>query len=691
MKLKFIAIASVFLLTLSASAQIDRTQQPKPGPAPTISLEKPYEFELKNGLKVLVVENHKLPKVSYSLRIENTPILEGEIAGVSQILSAMLGNGTTTISKDDFNEEVDFLGASINFGATSASASSLTKYSNRILELMADAAINPLFTEEEFQKEKDKAIEGLKSNKKSIDAVASRVSNALSYGKNHPYGEFVTEETLNAITLDNVRSYYQKYFNPNKAYLVVVGDVEASKVKREIKKRFNNWQESVDVTRTMTASSPNLPYTQINFVDMPNAVQSSIKFTNNVNLKMNEEDYHAVLLANYILGGGGEGYLFLNLREDKAYTYGSYSSVSTNKYIGNFSATASVRNMVTDSSVVAMLSEIKRIRTEKVDTQRLKDAKAKYTGSFVLAIERPETVARYALNTKINSLPEDFYKTYLSKINAVTQDDILRVANKYFLADNGRIVIVGKGSEVIPNLEKSGIPVKYYDTYANSVEKPVFSKPVPKGVTATTVLEKFFAASGGKSKIENVKTLNMDANVKIDAVPFPLTASLKSMTPNKESMEMSAAGMGVLMTQKWNGTTGYGTQQGMRTDLTAEQIAEKKSSRTIFPELEYTTANTVLESIVDVDGNDNYLLKVTKGEETESRYYDVKTGLLSKVESTSKIQGQSITKTILFSNYQDVDGLKLAFVNTIKAGPQNLVINMTSIKINEGVTEADFN
>ena len=691
MKLKFIAIASVFLLTLSASAQIDRTQQPKPGPAPTISLEKPYEFELKNGLKILVVENHKLPKVSYSLRIENTPILEGEIAGVSQILSAMLGNGTTTISKDDFNEEVDFLGASINFGATSASASSLTKYSNRILELMADAAINPLFTEEEFQKEKDKAIEGLKSNKKSIDAVASRVSNALSYGKNHPYGEFVTEETLNAITLDNVRSYYQKYFNPNKAYLVVVGDVEASKVKREIKKRFNNWQESVDVTRTMTASSPNLPYTQINFVDMPNAVQSSIKFTNNVNLKMNEEDYHAVLLANYILGGGGEGYLFLNLREDKAYTYGSYSSVSTNKYIGNFSATASVRNMVTDSSVVAMLSEIKRIRTEKVDTQRLKDAKAKYTGSFVLAIERPETVARYALNTKINSLPEDFYKTYLSKINAVTQDDILRVANKYFLADNGRIVIVGKGSEVIPNLEKSGIPVKYYDTYANSVEKPVFSKPVPKGVTATTVLEKFFAASGGKSKIENVKTLNMDANVKIDAVPFPLTASLKSMTPNKESMEMSAAGMGVLMTQKWNGTTGYGTQQGMRTDLTAEQIAEKKSSRTIFPELEYTTANTVLESIVDVDGNDNYLLKVTKGEETESRYYDVKTGLLSKVESTSKIQGQSITKTILFSNYQDVDGLKLAFVNTIKAGPQNLVINMTSIKINEGVTEADFN
>jgi hypothetical protein len=406
---------------------------------------------------------------------------------------------------------------------------------------------------------------------------------------------------------------------------------------------------------------------------------------------MSDPDYHAVLLANYILGGGGEGYLFLNLREDKGYTYGSYSSLSPNKYIGNFSATASVRNMVTDSSVVAMLSEIKRIRTEKVDVQRLKDAKAKYTGSFVMAVERPSTIARYALNTKINDLPEDFYKTYLSKINAVTPDDILRVASKYFLADNGRIVIVGKGSEVVANLEKSGIPVKYFDKYANPVEKPVFSKAIPKGITVTSVLENFFKASGGKDKIKTIKTVNKSANVKIDAVPFPLTANLKTMVPNKESMEMSAAGMGVLMAQKWNGTSGYKMQQGSKMELSEDEIAEKKASRSIFPELDFTSENATLESIVGVDGYDNYLLKVTKGKETESRYYDVKTGLLSKVESTSEMQGKSITNTVVYTNYQDVNGVKLAFVNTIKAGTQNIVINMTSIKVNEDVTDADFN
>jgi zinc protease len=691
MKLKYITFASLFLFVLTMQAQIDRSQQPKAGPAPTISLEVPYTFQLKNGLKVLVVENHKLPKVSYSLRIDNAPIYDGDKAGIAGILAAMLGNGTTTISKDAFNEEVDFLGARLNFGSSSASAGSLTKYSERIMELMADAAINPLFVEEEFQKEKEKALENLKSNKKSVDAVASRVSNALSYGKKHPYGEFTTEETLNNITLDNVRSYYQKYFNPTNAYLVVVGDVTVSQVKKDVKKYFGDWQKGIDITTNMAASTPNLPATQINFVDMPNAVQSSIEFTNNVNLKMNDPDYHAVLLANYILGGGGEGYLFLNLREDKGYTYGSYSSISPNKYVGNFSATASVRNTVTDSSVVAMLSEIKRIRTEKVTAERLRDAKAKYVGSFVLALERPETIASYALNVEINDLPSDFYKTYLTKINAVTPEDIMRVANKYFMADQGRIVIVGKGSEVIPNLEKSGIPIKYYDEYANPVEKPVFSKAIPDGVTLTSVVEDYLKAIGGKEKAKSVKTIDVSANVTVDGVPFPLSASIKSMAPNKESMEMTAPGMGKLMAQKFNGTTGYSEQQGMRKDLTAEELAEKKANRTIFPELDYTAENSTLESVVVIEGDDHYKVKTTMAGKDTYSFYNATTGLLTQTESMEDMQGQEVSNIVTFSNYQEVDGLKLPFVTKIKVGPQNLVINATSVKVNEGVTDADFN
>jgi len=162
MKTKISVLLVLFLMSVGVHAQIDRSKQPEPGPAPKISLETPQEFQLKNGIKVLVVENHKLPKVTYSLTLDNKPVTEGDKAGVSSLLSDMLGNGTTSIPKDEFNEEIDFLGARLGFGSQSAYASSLTKYTDRILNLMADAAINPLFTEKEFQKNKDLLIEGFK-------------------------------------------------------------------------------------------------------------------------------------------------------------------------------------------------------------------------------------------------------------------------------------------------------------------------------------------------------------------------------------------------------------------------------------------------------------------------------------------------------------------------------------------------
>ena len=240
MKIKIAATLLLFILSISVNAQIDRSKQPQPGPSPKITLEVPGEFHLENGLKVLVVENHKLPRVSYSLTIDNKPFSTGDKAGVESILGSMLGNGTTSIPKDEFNDEVDFLGASLGFGSSGAFASSLSKYSDRILELMADAGINPLLTEEEFEKEKDKLIEGLRVDEKSVESVASRVGGALSYGTHHPYGEFVTEETVNNIKFTDVLDFYKKQFKPNNAYLVVVGDVDFKTVEKQINNSF--WQ-----------------------------------------------------------------------------------------------------------------------------------------------------------------------------------------------------------------------------------------------------------------------------------------------------------------------------------------------------------------------------------------------------------------------------------------------------------------
>lgn len=690
MKTKIIIIISILFISVGLNAQIDRSTQPEPGPAPKIQLQTPVEFTLSNGLKVMVVENHKLPRVSYNLTIDNVPSVQGEIRGVSNLMASLLGNGTNSINKDDFNEEVDFLGANINFSASGGFASGLSKYSERILQLMADAAINPLFDDTEFNKKKDLEIDGLKAGKKSVDVVAGRIGLALAYGIHHPSGEFVTEETLNNITLDKVKTYYQNSFNPKNAYLVIIGDIELDKVKQQVQQYFGSWAADSPLELEMPTEKANAQYTQINFVNMPNAVQSNVTVMNTTKLKMSDEDFHAVLIANNILGGGATGYLFKNLRGDHAYTYGSYSGINPSKYVSRFRANAKVRNMVTDSSIVEILKEIKRIRTEDVDAKVLADAKADYVGKFVRALERPQTIAQYALNIKINDLPKDFYATYLEKINNVTIADVKRVANKHFKVDNARIVVIGKGSEVLGNLEKTGIPIKYFDKYANPIDKPEFTKPIPDGVTAQSVLDNYISAIGGKDKVQSINTVFMTADVTIEGVPIPLTAEMKVMAPNKESMEMTAEGMGVLMKQKFDGTTGYAEQQGQKKDLTADEIAKKKDEKSLFPELYYDESVVTLESITNIDGEDVYKVKITQGENPSFRFYTVKSGLLIQVENTIEAQGQTVTSIVKYSNYSPVNDVQMPYQQSIKAGPQTVLMNIKNVKINEGITEADF-
>ena len=692
MKTKISAFIVLFLMAVGVNAQIDRSKQPEPGPAPKITLEKPGEFKLDNGIEVLVVENHKLPRVSYSLTIDNKPIREGEKAGVSSILAAMLGNGTTNIPKDEFNEEIDFLGASLGFGAQGAFASSLSKYSDRIIELMADAAINPLLTKEEFEKEKEKLIENLKSQEKSVDAVAGRVGGALSYGANHPRGEFVTEETVNNIEFGDVLAFYEKYFNPNNAYLVVVGDVEIGNVERQIKNHFGKWEKSAGVDITIPEPKANAQYTQINFVDMPNAVQSNISLTNNVDFKMNDEDYHSVLIANKILGGGFGSYLNMNLREEHGYTYGARSSIGTSRWnASRFTAGAAVRNAVTDSAVVETLKEINRIKTEPVDSEDLANAKAKYVGDFVLALERPQTIANYALNIKLNDLPEDFYTTYLEKINAVTKDDVMRVANKHFKTENARIIVVGKGSEVLENLEKTGIPIMYYDKYAKPTDKPVYSKPLPEGLTAESVVKTYVDAVGGEENLRSVNSTLTTADVTIQGAPFKPTAILKQMSPNKFSMEMIVEGMGTVMKQNFDGETGYMEQQGRKIPMDEKDIASRKSTKGLFPELFMESSTLTLDSKTTIDGTDVYKIKVTKDGKESFRYYDVETGYLLRAEETNETAGQSVTTVTDYSNYKEVNGVMMPYTWKIATGPQVLNLEVTEIKVNEGVTAEDFN
>lgn len=681
MKKSILIISSLFLTIIMQGQTIP---QPKPGAAPTIKIGKPQTFELNNGLKVMVVENHKLPRVAFNLTLDNDPYTEGDKKGVSDMTSALIGSGTTKISKTAFNEEVDFLGANINFSSNGASASSLSKYAGRVLELMADGALNPVFTQEEFDKQKAKFIEGLKSNEKSVAAVSRRVINVLTYGKNHPSGEFVSEATLKNITLEDVKTNYNTYFVPSNAYLIIVGDVKFSETKKMVEKFFGNWKKAIAPSISYT-DPKDVPQTQINFIDMPNAVQSEVAVVNISKLKMTDPDYFAVLIANQILGGDFNSYINMNLREAHGWTYGARSSIYGDKKVGTFNASTQVRNTVTDSTVVEIFKELKKIRTEKVSEEMLASVKAGYIGRFVMQIEKPQTVAGYALRIQSQGLPADFYENYIKNISAVTDDDILRVANKYFLADNSRIVIVGKAADVAAGLEKLKYPVQYFDKYGNPTAKPEVKKAIPAGVTVKSVLDNYIKAIGGLQAAQAVKTMVMNGSTTIPQAPAPLSFVSKTDSKGMLMVELAMGTMS-LMKQVVNEKGGYVMQQGQKQILEGEMLNDMKAEATPFKELTLATKEGLtLVNIEPINGKDAYAIKNGK----TTLFYDVASGLKVAESVVMEQGGKSMTKTTSYSDYRDVKGVKVPF-NMIQNVGFDLDIKISDVKINEGVLATDF-
>ena len=685
----YLYLSITIFLGLFVNAQVDRTQQPKSGPAPVIQLEEPVEFKLENGMTVLIVENHKLPQVSINMAIESPLIFEGEKAGAVSLLTSMMGKGSQSISKNDFEEEIDFMGTRLYFNSSGAYGYCLTRYYPRVLEMLADAVLQPNFLEEEFQKEKEKILENIEASKKDVKTAASRVENLLTYGKSHPYGEFISKETVEAISLEDVQYYYDYIYNPQNTFIAVVGDIKPKVVKKQLLKHFGSWKPKT--TPKIPFPEPqNSSQTEIAFVEMPNAVQSEIAITNTASLDKKNPDYFAVLIANQILGGGGEARLFLNLREDKGFTYGAYSSFNDSYMTkAKFSASTSVRNAVTDSAVVEMLKEIDRLGSELVSDEELDLVKAKYAGTFVISLEDPETVARFALNIKTQELDSDFYKTFLQNINKVTKEDVLRVGKEYFLNDQARVIVTGKGSDILAPLENISfkdktLKVRYYDKYGNETKRPNYSADIPEGLTAQTVIDNYLNAVGGKEKLSAIKTFSEKAQASMQG----MTLDIHSQKTNQNQARMEMKMMGnVMQKQVTNKDYAYMEMQGQRMDMEGEQLEQMIKDATIFPELDLDRDSIEFVGTSDIEGVNAYEIKVS---EKITNFYDAKTFYKIQVKQTVEMMGMSQTSIIKYGDYKSVNGIFFPHKSTFSMGPQEIDFISSEIKLNQPIDPTVF-
>ncbi len=342
-RIYIVTICSLLAVNLMAQSKLDRSQRPKAGPAPVISISDPITYQLANGITVLVVENHKLPKISATYFIDAGPVTEGAKTGTLSIMGEMLGEGTTSMDKAKFDEATDQIGAEVSLSSGGGRASALTRYFDKAFLLMTDALRHPAFPQESFDKIKSQALTNIKGQEKSAKAISGNVVPALSYGLNHPEGEFETEASINAINLDDVKKAYATYITPSRGYLTFIGDIKPEDAKAIAEKALGDWKGTA-LTLPQLPVVANPAKTEVDLVDVPNAVQSEITVTNLVELPMSNPDYFPLLIANQVLGGhGGDGRVFMNLREKHGFTYGSYSSIDAGRYQTSFDATASVR------------------------------------------------------------------------------------------------------------------------------------------------------------------------------------------------------------------------------------------------------------------------------------------------------------------------------------------------------------
>ena len=269
---KIFSIAFILLMSLGINAQIDRSKAPKSGEAPEIKLPEAKIWETKNGLTVIVVENHKLPTVNFSIRFDYDPILEGTKAGETDIFGSMMSAGTTTRTKEELHESIEILGARLNTSASGIGVSTLKKNYKEVFEIFADVILNPSFPQEEFDKEIKQALTGLEASEKDNKTISRRVKSAILYGSNHPYGEVTTPETVKVIKLEDTKNLYSTYFKPNIAYLVVNGDISKKEVKKLVKKYFKKWK-SGDVPTHKYDEPKNVAKTEIDFINVDAATQ----------------------------------------------------------------------------------------------------------------------------------------------------------------------------------------------------------------------------------------------------------------------------------------------------------------------------------------------------------------------------------------------------------------------------------
>ena len=442
-----------------------------------IKLPRAEETTLKNGLQVLLLPAHKVPTFNMQM-----VVLSGGLAdkpdyhGLASFTASLLREGTTRRSSKDIAEQVDALGATLTANAglssltSTVSTSGLVENLDQTLDLFADAIRNPTFPQAEVDKFKTRTLAQLQFQRSIPQFLAAEQFQRAIYGTNHPASLIAPPaESIKKLTSKDLAEFHSTYYRPNNAILAIVGDVTMKDILPKLEKAFGDWQKG-DVPATTIPPAPAQSESKIYLIDRPGSVQTVLQL-GTLGIERTDPDYFAVLLADRVLGGGPSGRLFLNLREDKGYTYGAYSNFGGSKFRGTWVSSSEVRTDVTEGAMKEFMYELNRLRNEPVSAEELDNAKRAIVGSFALSLEQPATLLQNSITQKLYNLPADYWDTYPQKVAAITAADVQRVAQKYIDLGHLQVVAVGDATKAREVLGKYG-KVELFDADGKPVNGP---------------------------------------------------------------------------------------------------------------------------------------------------------------------------------------------------------------------------
>jgi len=432
-----------------------------------VKLPRAQEATLPNGLRVVLLESHKIPTFNMQMVVLSGGLADKpDYRGLASFTAALMREGTATRSSKDIAEQTDALGATLFATSGLASLTStvttsgLVENLDQTLAIFADVVRNPSFPQAEVDKYTKRVLAQLQFQRSSAQFLAQEQFSKAIYGEHPAALVSPPAESLKKLTSKDLAAFHSTYYRPNNAILAVVGDVTMKGLMPMLEKAFGDWQKA-DVPAITIPEAPPQSAAKIFLIDRPGSVQTVIQL-GTLGIERTNPDYFAVLIADRVLGGGPSGRLFLNLREDKGYTYGAYSFFGGTKFRGTWGAQSEVRTDVTEGAMKEFMYEFNRLRDETVPADELENAKRAIIGGFALLLEQPAALLQNIVTQKLYNLPDDYWDTYPQKVAAITAADVQRVAQKYIDKGHLQVVAVGDASKAREILARYGT-VQVYD------------------------------------------------------------------------------------------------------------------------------------------------------------------------------------------------------------------------------------